>query len=40
LPGWRNAGRTGADTMPLDGDLSAVDFSRRAELDWLPVWPE
>ena len=39
LPRWREAGRTGANTVPLDANLSAVDFSRSANTDWLPVWP-
>ncbi|OIR02824.1 hypothetical protein GALL_150320 [mine drainage metagenome] len=35
LPVWRNAGREGTDTTPLDANLVGVDFSQRAHLDWL-----
>jgi hypothetical protein len=32
---WRNAGREGSDTQMLDADLSAIDFNKPAQLDWL-----
>lgn len=35
LPVWRKSGREGSDTTPIDVNLSGVDFSRRAQLDWL-----
>jgi hypothetical protein len=35
LPVWRIAGREGMDTMQLDANLTGVDFSQRAQLDWL-----
>jgi hypothetical protein len=35
LPSWRKAGREAVDTTILDADLTGVDFSRSAMLDWL-----
>lgn len=34
MPRWRAAGRTGADTIPLD-NFSVLDLSRSAHTDWL-----
>lgn len=35
LPVWRKAGREGTDTTKLDANLTGIDFSQRAQLDWL-----
>ena len=36
LPAWRAAGREGSDTVVLDSSsLSGIDFSQRAQLNWL-----
>lgn len=35
LPSWRNAGRTGLNTLILDENLMGIDLSRSAELNWL-----
>lgn len=35
LPRWRNAGRTGDDTVPLTDGFSNLDLSRPANTDWL-----
>ena len=35
LPVWRKSGRDGSDTTQLDVHLTGVDFSQRAQLDWL-----
>lgn len=35
MPRWREAGRTGSDTLPLNSQWAGVDLSQAAHLDWL-----
>lgn len=35
LPRWRATARSGADTLPLSGKLSGLDFGRAADTSWL-----
>jgi hypothetical protein len=35
LPVWRRSGREGTNISPLDSNLTGVDFSQKAKLDWL-----
>lgn len=35
LPAWRQAGREGANTVPLSPNITEIDFSKKIQLDWL-----